>query len=101
MHAVGDVSISDVDLGVASKAIILGFNVGITGSVKKYAECKSVEVRIYKIIYELIDDIRNAMEGLLEPVEVNLVNYLQYCFENSNTLLGNLLNYMCCRNKYQ
>ncbi|CAN6454839.1 unnamed protein product [Victoria cruziana] len=69
MHAVGDVSISDVDLGVASKAIILGFNVGITGSVKKYAECKSVEVRIYKIIYELIDDIRNAMEGLLEPVE--------------------------------
>ncbi|KAF3787441.1 Translation initiation factor IF-2 [Nymphaea thermarum] len=69
LQAVGDVSISDVDLSVASKAIILGFNVGVSGSVKKYAEGKGVEVRIYKIIYELIDDIRNAMEGLLDFVE--------------------------------
>ncbi|KAL5159820.1 Translation initiation factor IF-2, chloroplastic [Glycine soja] len=69
LEATGDVSTSDVDLAVASKAIILGFNVKAPGSVKSYAENKAVEIRLYKVIYELIDDVRNAMEGLLEPVE--------------------------------
>lgn len=69
LQATGDVSTSDVDLAVASKAIIFGFNVRAPGSVKSYADNKSVEIRIYKVIYELIDDVRNAMEGLLEPVE--------------------------------
>lgn len=71
LEATGDVSTSDVDLAVASKAIILGFNVKVPGSVKTYAENKFVEIRSYKVIYDLIDDVRNAMEGLLEPVEVN------------------------------
>lgn len=62
---------SDVDLAVASKAIIFGFNVKVPGSVKSYADHKGVEIRIYRVIYELIDDMRNAMEGLLEPVEVS------------------------------
>ncbi|KAJ6724267.1 TRANSLATION INITIATION FACTOR IF-2-RELATED [Salix viminalis] len=39
------------------------------GSVKSYAEKRGVEIRLYRVIYELIDDVRNAMEGLLEPVE--------------------------------
>ncbi|KAK4285750.1 hypothetical protein QN277_002401 [Acacia crassicarpa] len=69
LEATGDVSTSDVDLAVASKAIILGFNVKVSGSVKSYAENKFVEIRSYKVIYDLIDDVRNAMEGLLEPVE--------------------------------
>ncbi|KAI9116569.1 hypothetical protein K1719_012736 [Acacia pycnantha] len=69
LEATGDVSASDVDLAVASKAIILGFNVKVPGSVKSYAENKFVEIRSYKVIYDLIDDVRNAMEGLLEPVE--------------------------------
>ncbi|KAF7822515.1 translation initiation factor IF-2, chloroplastic [Senna tora] len=69
LEATGDVSTSDVDLAVASKAIILGFNVKTPGSVKSYAENKLVEIRLYRVIYELIDDVRNAMEGLLEPVE--------------------------------
>ncbi|XVE52832.1 hypothetical protein DITRI_Ditri02bG0155800 [Diplodiscus trichospermus] len=69
LEATGDVSTSDVDLAVASKAIILGFNVKTPGSVKSYAENKRVEIRLYRVIYELIDDVRNAMEGLLEPVE--------------------------------
>lgn len=69
LEATGDVSTSDVDLAVASKAIILGFNVKAPGSVKSYAENKAVEIRLYRVIYELIDDVRNAMEGLLEPVE--------------------------------
>lgn len=61
---------SDVDLAVASKAIIFCFNVKTPGSVKTYAENKGVEIRVYKVIYELIDDVRKAMEGLLDPVEV-------------------------------
>lgn len=69
LQTTGDVSNSDVDLAVASNAIILGFNVRASGSVKSYADNKCVEIRLYRVIYELIDDVRNAMEGLLEPVE--------------------------------
>lgn len=63
-------STSDVDLAVATKAIIFGFNVKTPGSVKTYADNKGVEIRLYKVIYELIDDVRIAMEGLLDSVEV-------------------------------
>ncbi|CAL5406092.1 unnamed protein product [Camellia sinensis] len=69
LQATGDISTSDVDLAVASKAIILGFNVKTPGSVKTYADNKGVEIRLYRVIYDLIDDVRNAMEGLLDPVE--------------------------------
>ncbi|KAG1338527.1 translation initiation factor IF-2, chloroplastic [Cocos nucifera] len=69
LQAPGDVSTSDVDLAVATEAIIIGFNVKAPGSVKSYAEKKNVEIRLYGVIYDLIDDMRNAMEGLLEPVE--------------------------------
>ncbi|XP_050371416.1 translation initiation factor IF-2, chloroplastic [Argentina anserina] len=69
METTGDVTNSDVDLAAASEAIIFGFNVKASGSVKKYAENKGVEIRPYKVIYDLIDDVRNAMEGLLQPVE--------------------------------
>ena len=79
LEATGDVTNSDLDLAVASKAIILGFNVKTPGSVKSYAENKGVEIRLYRVIYELIDDVRNAMEGLLEPVEVSLMfKYLHF-----------------------
>ncbi|KNA15768.1 hypothetical protein SOVF_095160 [Spinacia oleracea] len=69
LQATGDINTSDVDLAVASKAIILGFNIKAPGSVEKYADNKGVEIRLYKVIYDLIDDMRLAMEGLLEPVE--------------------------------
>ncbi|XP_050215570.1 translation initiation factor IF-2, chloroplastic [Mercurialis annua] len=69
LQATGDVNSSDVDLAIASGAIILGFNVKALGSVKSYAENKGVEIRLYRVIYDLIDDVRKAMEGLLEPVE--------------------------------
>lgn len=75
LQATGDVSTSDVDLALASKAIIFGFNVKATGSIKSYADNKGVEIRLYRVIYELIDDVRNAMEGLLEPVEVTMFLY--------------------------
>ncbi|GAU28603.1 hypothetical protein TSUD_55470 [Trifolium subterraneum] len=69
METTGDVSTSDIDLAYASKAIIFGFNVKAPGSVKSYADNKAVEIRLYKVIYELIDDVRQAMEGLLDSVE--------------------------------
>ncbi|KAK1362377.1 Tr-type G domain-containing protein [Heracleum sosnowskyi] len=69
LQATGDVSKSDIDLAVASKAIVFGFNVRASGSVKSYAENKGVEIRLYKVIYELVDDVRTAMEGLLDTVE--------------------------------
>ncbi len=69
IHAgVGEVSHSDVLLAEASKAIVVGFNVGINNRAKKYIEEKHLDVRIYKIIYELIDQIKSAIEGMLEPV---------------------------------
>lgn len=69
LEATGDVSASDVDLAAASKAIIMGFNVKAPGSVKSHAEKNGVEIRLYRVIYDLIDDVRNAMEGLLDFVE--------------------------------
>ncbi|XP_010941522.1 translation initiation factor IF-2, chloroplastic [Elaeis guineensis] len=69
LQAPGDVTTSDVDLAVATEAIIFGFNVKAPGSVKSYAEKKHVEIRLYRVIYDFIGDMRNAMEGLLEPVE--------------------------------
>lgn len=74
LQAPGDISASDVDLAVATEAVIFGFNVKAPGSVKSYADKKNVEIRLYRVIYDLIDDMRKAMEGLLYPVEV------QTCF---------------------
>lgn len=71
MQAVGDVTISDVDLAVASEGIIIAFNVGVSAAVQSYADDKGVEIRSYKVIYDLIDDIRNAMEGLLDVAQVS------------------------------
>lgn len=78
LQAPGDVSLSDVDLAVASEGIVFGFNVKAPGSVKKYAKQKSVEIRLYKVIYDLVDDLRNAMEGLLDLAEVNRLSFLYF-----------------------
>uniref|UniRef100_A0A0C9S379 Translation initiation factor IF-2, chloroplastic n=1 Tax=Wollemia nobilis TaxID=56998 RepID=A0A0C9S379_9CONI len=69
MQAVGDISASDVDLALASEAIIIGFNVRVPIAVQTHAENRNVEIRLYKVIYELVDDMRKAMEGLLKPAE--------------------------------
>ncbi len=64
----GNVTESDVLLAVASKAIIVGFNVRQeTGAVRR-AEVEGVDVRLYNVIYELVDDIQKALTGMLEPV---------------------------------
>ena len=68
LHAgVGDISESDVILAAASEAIVIGFHVGIIPQVQVIAANEGVDVRIYQVIYELINAIRAAIEGLLEP----------------------------------
>lgn len=64
---VGDISESDVNAANAGNAIILGFNVGISGPVNQLAKRSGVEFKLYKIIYELLDDVRDWLSTLLPP----------------------------------
>ena len=66
--SVGGITESDVLLASASNAIVIGFNVRPEPKATNLAMQQGVDVRLYTIIYEVIDDIRSAMEGLLEPV---------------------------------
>ena len=66
--AVGSVTESDVLLASASKAIILGFHTRIDTGVSEVAKREGVQIRLYSIIYELIDEVKEAMTGLLEPL---------------------------------
>jgi len=68
-RALGPITESDVMLAAASQAIIIGFHVRPTINAKELAEREDVDIRLYKIIYDAIDDIKKALEGLLEPVE--------------------------------
>ena len=65
--AVGAISESDVSLASASNAIIIGFDVRPSGAAKRLAEQNDVDIRIYSIIYDAIDEVKSAMEGLLAP----------------------------------
>ncbi len=71
--AVGDISESDVLLAEASQAIIVGFNVAIDKSAEMRAERQNVKIRLYRIIYELIEDIERALKGMLDPEYVEIV----------------------------
>ncbi len=67
-HGVGQINENDVMLASASDAIILGFSTSLTSGAKRLAEREKVDVRIYNIIYQMMDEIKKAMLGLLEPV---------------------------------
>ena len=64
----GNITESDVTLAAASNAIVIGFNVKIDNKVKAIAEQEKVDVRMYDVIYKAIEDVQNAMLGILEPV---------------------------------
>lgn len=66
---VGGITENDVMLASASDAVVLGFNVTPDGNARSAAERENVDVRSYRIIYEMIDEVRKAMEGLLAPEE--------------------------------
>jgi translation initiation factor IF-2 len=65
---IGNVSESDVMLASASDAIIVAFGVEVDSAAKRRADSEGIEVRSYDIIYHLIEDVEQALEGLLEPV---------------------------------
>ncbi|ACB51189.1 translation initiation factor IF-2 [Crocosphaera subtropica ATCC 51142] len=66
----GEVTETDVDLAAASGAVIIGFNTTLASGARAAADHEGVDIREYDIIYKLLDDIEGAMEGLLEPEEV-------------------------------
>jgi translation initiation factor IF-2 len=65
---IGAITESDVMLASASEAIVIGFNVKPTSQAKEIAKQEGVDIRFYDVIYHLLEDIKKAMEGLLEPV---------------------------------
>jgi translation initiation factor IF-2 len=65
--AVGAITESDINLAIASKAVVIGFNVRADQSAKRLAEGNGIDLRYYNIIYDAVDDVKNAMQGMLAP----------------------------------
>ncbi len=73
LSSVGNVNENDVLLAKASNAMVLGFHVGKEPGVDRMAKHEGVEIRLYSIIYELIDDIRRSMTGMIDPEYVEKI----------------------------
>jgi translation initiation factor IF-2 len=68
LHAeTGNIGENDVMLAIASKAVVIGFNVQADNAAKRLAEDEGVSIRLYEIIYRLTEDIEKALQGMLEP----------------------------------
>ena len=75
---VGQISESDVLLASASDAVIVGFQVRPSGAARKLADTEEIEIRLYSVIYDAINDVKDAMEGMLDPeVEEVIQGYLE------------------------
>ena len=70
---VGGITGNDINLALTSNAIVIGFNVRADGTARKIAEAESVEIRYYSIIYQLLDDVKGALEGMLDPERVETI----------------------------
>ncbi len=74
IHAgVGPITENDILLASASNAIVLGFNVRPDSAARKLAEKEKVDIRTYRVIYDLVDDVKKALSGLLEPEEKEVI----------------------------
>ena len=75
IHAgVGAVTEGDINLAIAARAVVLGFNVRPAGKATSLADQEKIEIRLYSIIYNAVDDVKGAMEGLLPPTLVEKAN---------------------------
>ena len=75
---VGAINESDINLAMASSAVVIGFNVRADAQARKLAEQEDVQIRYYSIIYEVIDDVKAAMEGLLDPeIREDILGYVE------------------------
>ncbi len=74
MHAAsGSITEADIFLGVASQAIILGFNTTLEAGARHVADAEGVEIRFYNVIYTLLEDVKSTLEGLIRPVLQDVV----------------------------
>ncbi len=74
----GNVSESDIMLAVASKGLVIGFNVDVDPAARALAEKEGVEIRLYQVIYHLLEDMEKALKGLLEPeIKENVLGHAQ------------------------
>jgi len=73
-EGVGNIAESDVNLAVASDAVVIGFNVSVDASAQRMAEAEGVDIRTYDVIYRLIEDVQKALTGMLEPEEHEVVH---------------------------
>ena len=71
--AIGNIGESDIMLASASSAIVIGFNVSIDAGARSLADQQGVDVRLYNIIYQLVDDVQKALTGMLEPTYQEVV----------------------------
>ena len=71
--AVGGINESDINLANASNALVIGFNTRADANAKKLAEANGIEIRYYNIIYEIIDDVKAAMTGMLSPEKKEII----------------------------
>lgn len=75
---VGGITESDVSLASASNAVIIGFNVRANAQARTAAEREGIEIRYYNVIYDLVDDVKAAMSGLLSPtIKENFIGYAE------------------------
>jgi translation initiation factor IF-2 len=70
----GNVTESDILLALASKGVIVGFNTSVETGAKRLAEREGISIRLYDIIYNLIEDVDKALKGMLEPTEVEVID---------------------------
>ena len=91
--ASGAINEADVNLAAVSNAIVIGFNVRPNAMVKNLAESKNIELRLYRVIYDVIEDVEKAMKGMLEPktreVELGCAEVRKvYKISNVGTIAG-------------
>jgi translation initiation factor IF-2 len=72
-QGIGGISETDVNLAAASDAVIIGFNVSPLGKSKSVAEQEQVDIRVYSIIYDVIEDVEKALKGLLGPIRKEVI----------------------------
>jgi translation initiation factor IF-2 len=69
----GNISESDIMLAIASRAIVIGFHVTADTAARRQAEAEGIEIRLYNIIYQIVDDVRRALTGMLEPTYEDVI----------------------------
>ena len=75
---VGGINESDINLAMAASAVVIGFNVRADAAARRLAEAEEVQIRYYSVIYDVIDDVKAAMEGLLDPeIKEEVLGYVE------------------------